>query len=211
MGEEVLARAFEPFFTTKEVGKGSGLGLSQVYGFARQSGGHASIESELGTGTCATLWLPAVNETGEPASGEEVAQEMRSPIVGAVVLVVEDDLDVLQIVTASLSSARYRVQAARTGCEALAILERSNNVRFLLTDVALRGSPSGVELARAARALRRDLPIALTTGHAAAVLVAHGVVEGEFHLFRKPFRSGDLLAYIGAAVGWHDTARLKDV
>jgi len=199
MSEEILARAFEPFFTTKEIGKGSGLGLSQVYGFVHQSGGHVRLRSKPGTGTCVTLCLPVADEGTDVREVHEEAKESPVTFFGATALVVEDDPDVLEVIAVSLSETGCRVQAAQTGRQALEILLRGDDVQFLLTDVALQGGQSGVEIAWKARALRPGLPIILTTGHAEATLAAKGVVEGEFRLLRKPFQASELLAQIGEA------------
>jgi signal transduction histidine kinase/CheY-like chemotaxis protein len=201
MSEQVLARAFEPFFTTKEIGKGSGLGLSQVHGFARQSGGHVHLSSEPGVGTRATLFLPAAcSGTDVAAHGAETVGPQPS-VAGTSALVVEDDPDVLDTATACLNGAGCRARAVQTGREALEILQRGDDVRLLLTDVALEVGPSGVELARVARTLRPGVAVVLLSGHGTAALAAYGVVAGEFPLLRKPFRPGELLTRVAEAIG----------
>ena len=201
MSEEVLARAFEPFFTTKGVGKGSGLGLPQVYGFARQLGGHVLLRSKPGTGTCATIFLPAADSGAEASASDAKAVTSWPTLAGTAALVVEDDPDVLDAIAACLTGAGCRVQAVRTGHDAAEILRRGDDMRLLLADVALEAGPSGVELARMARELRPGLAVVLLSGHAVAALAAFGVVAGEFPLLRKPFRPGELLARVGEAIG----------
>jgi CheY-like chemotaxis protein len=155
MPREVVARAFEPFFTTKETGKGTGLGLSMVYGFAKQSGGHVSLRSDLGYGTAVTLYLPQAKKTAIA----EVRAPRAQPTGTEAVLLVEDDNEVRAATTKLLSGLGYRVIEAADAAEALSLLEREGDLQLLFTDVVLGHGMSGPELAREARRLRPDLKI----------------------------------------------------
>ena len=207
MRPEVLSRVFEPFFTTKEVGKGSGLGLAQVHGFARQSDGCASVHSTPGQGTVVSLLFPrdlsvaAETITCEPAE----ARSIEGP--KATVLLVEDEPDVLDVMELALVDAGHQVVPARDGAEALAALRSDTSVDVLVSDVVLPGGLNGVELARAARWLRPKLPVLLASGYAAEVLAQHGA-DGEFELLAKPFRAAELLQHIANVMrGSHHQVR----
>ena len=189
MPPEVRARVFEPFFTTKEVGKGSGLGLSQVYGFVRQSEGEVALESAPGQGTTFRLRLP-VSDVGAQA----VAAEPRPPaIVGGAerLLVVEDDPTVLTLACDMLSGLGYDVVTATNAGEALEVIHSDAKIDLLFTDVVMPGGVSGVSLARTARELRPDLRVLLTSG-----FVGEGAVleTDEFPLLDKPYETGLLAA-----------------
>jgi PAS domain S-box-containing protein len=192
MSRDVVARVFEPFFTTKEVGKGSGLGLSQVYGFVTQSGGHVAIDSKPGAGTTVTLYLPAVS----PASagllaGQSDAQSAPAP---GRVLVVEDDPEVLDVAVEMLRGFGYEVLTAPDGPSALAVLRRDAEVDVLFTDIVMPRGMNGVELAREARRLRPNVRVLLASGYPAAVVAAdHGAGDdGEFAFLGKPYRRAEL-------------------
>jgi CheY-like chemotaxis protein len=204
MAPEVLKQAFDPFFTTKGVGEGSGLGLSQVYGFARQSGGHVTIDSEPGAGTRVTLYLPvAADAVAAPATGPMGA--IATSVVAltpTTVLVVEDDEDVREVTRASLHAIGCRVLAATDGHEALAIVERGEAIDLLFSDVVMPGGMSGIELAREARRQRPGLKVLLTSGYSAAALERHAA-EGEFAVLAKPYRQADLVARVQAALARH--------
>jgi signal transduction histidine kinase len=198
MPPDVLAKAAEPFFTTKEVGQGSGLGLSQVDGFAKQSGGAAVIASELGKGTAVTILLPA--RTGAdatvPASGTTTAApEERIPAM--TVLVVDDDDDVARVTADMLRGSGCRTRSAASGREALAVLDRDAGIDLVLSDVVMRGGMTGLDLARALRNRRPELPILLATGYTESM--AQVPAEG-FHLLEKPYDRAALLTAIRAAL-----------
>jgi CheY-like chemotaxis protein len=190
MTPEICARALDPFFTTKEVGKGAGLGLSMVHGFAVQSGGGLRLQSTPGVGTCVTLYLPR-HRSGTEADREDSAAEPRGG-VGAV-LVVEDDEHVRAISAEMLTSLGYRVHIAGDGREALAILQSGKAVDLLFTDLVMPGGMSGLELARQACRLRPGLAVLLTTGYAPR----QSAGSEEFPVIAKPFR----LAALSEAVG----------
>jgi PAS domain S-box-containing protein len=187
MNEEVRSRAFEPFFTTKEVGKGSGLGLSQVYGFVRQSDGEVRLESTPGEGTAFRLLLPT-------SSGrvERPRREGRpSRIIGGTenILLVEDDATVLALTHDVLTGLGYRIVTATNAAEALQVIQSDMEVDLLFTDVVMPGGVSGVGLARAARDLRPNLRVLLTSGF----IGENRAVDGrEFPLLDKPYETAVL-------------------
>lgn len=192
MTPEVMARAFEPFYTTKEIGRGSGLGLSMVYGFAKQSGGGVELDSAPGTGTRFTLYLP---RAAPPAAASDRDGPADEPQRGSgVVLVVEDDEDVREVSVAMLEGLGYRVCVAGNGREALEALRRPERVDLLFTDLVMPGGLSGAALAQQARELQPGLKILLTTGY--------GRLEGpeaeEFPILPKPFRPAQLSRAVAA-------------
>ena len=194
MKPEVVARALEPFFTTKEIGQGSGLGLSTVYGFVKQSGGELYIETALGVGTRVTLYLPS-DPANEPENGAHPATNQPRQGTGTI-LVVEDDFEVRQVSVEILQSLGYRILAARNGQEALDVLRSPEQVDLLFTDLVMPGGMSGVALARQARAMRPGLHVLLTTGYAGAEASA----ADEFPIIAKPFRSTELSMAIAQAM-----------
>jgi signal transduction histidine kinase/ActR/RegA family two-component response regulator len=186
MTPEVAAKAFEPFFTTKDVGKGSGLGLSQVYGFIKQSGGHAKIYSERGEGTTIKLYLPrlagaAGDERAASASALPAGREDRR------ILVVEDDEDVRAHAVTMLKELGYAVLEAADADSALRLLDGHPDVRLLFTDVGLPGGRNGRELADEVRRRRPELPVLFTTGYARNAIVHHGRLDPGVDLITKPF------------------------
>jgi len=191
MPPEILARAFEPFFTTKEHGKGSGLGLSMVYGFVTQSGGQLGVESQLGYGTTITLHLPVAQRGA--ADGD--AAPRRSSRGSESVLVVEDEDDVRDIAVAFLRSLGYRVQATSNAQDALDRLRGDASIALLFSDVVLGTGMNGFELADAARSLRIGLPVLLTSGYEHALGGERSAAE-RYTVLQKPYRREDL----GAAV-----------
>jgi signal transduction histidine kinase len=190
MSPEVRARVFEPFFTTKEVGKGSGLGLSQVYGFVRQSDGEVTLESAPGQGATFSLRLPA-SEAGDQ-SATATSSEPAAIVGGSErLLVVEDDPTVLTLGLDMLSGLGYQVTAATNAAEALEVIHSGAEIDLLFTDVVMPGGVSGVSLARTARELRPDLRVLLTSG-----FVGEGAVleTDEFPLLDKPYETSKLAA-----------------
>jgi PAS domain S-box-containing protein len=190
MPKDVLARVFEPFFTTKEVGKGSGLGLSQVYGFARQSGGHIAIESQIGEGTAVRLYLPWTEAAELPVANEE-EEAIQLPVVAAgKILVVEDNNELRELATQLLQGLGYAACSAGTGAEALATLAQDPGIDFLFTDILMPGM-TGFELAVEVRQQRPAIAILLTSGFPGNFLpgARH---NGEFEIIRKPFTQAEL-------------------
>ena len=189
MSPEVRDRIFEPFFTTKEVGKGTGLGLSMVYGFVRQSNGHVTVESTPHRGTTIALFLPKAKQESLPE--EEADQTPAMPGGSERILLVEDDEDLLEAMSATLSDFGYRVVCARNGTEALRILDSGQEFDLLFSDIAMPNGPNGIELAGEARRRSKEIKILLTSGYAKDVLARHTAL-GEFPIMQKPFQISDL-------------------
>jgi CheY-like chemotaxis protein len=189
MTPEVAARALEPFFTTKEVGKGTGLGLAQVYGFARQSGGQVQIETAPGAGAAVSIFLPVAAAEAEPYAPQETP-EPRALEAGKTVLLVEDDEGVRQVAESLLAELGCSVVTADDGPEALRLLEHAHQVDLLLTDVVMPGGMSGVELAQTARQTRPDLKVLLSTGYAGERL--DEAANQGWSVLRKPYQAEEL-------------------
>ncbi|MBI3709813.1 MAG: PAS domain S-box protein [Proteobacteria bacterium] len=199
MAPNVLARAFEPFFTTKPPGEGTGLGLSMVYGFARQSQGHIKIYSELEHGTTVRLYLPRATD-GAAHAAEAKPTSLPVAKSGERILVVEDNPDVRMVVATQLGELGYRVIEATNAEAALNILERGEGVDLLFSDVVMPGSMGGGDLARAARALRPGLKVLLTSGFAKASMQSGPRAEEFKNLLSKPYRKADLAAKLRATL-----------
>ncbi len=186
MTDEIRAKAFEPFFTTKEIGKGSGLGLAQVYGFAKQSGGGVRIETRLGEGTTVSVYLPRATAlpvaSAEPTTGQHAA----SSIEGRVVLVVDDDDAVRGVTADELRNAGCRVIEAGDGAGGLAALDAEPAIEAVVADFAMPGM-NGVEFARRAIEQRPALPVVFVTGYADLAALAHVPEE---QVVQKPYASG---------------------
>lgn len=198
MDEETLARAAEPFFTTKGVGKGSGLGLAMVHGFARQSGGELRMRSTPGQGTRMELWLPrAVEEPAKapPAPIPAMPTISASLATPARILVVEDEAEVRELIAMLLESAGFEVVEASTGMAAAALLEDAAPFDALVTDCAMPGM-SGDELARVAQASWPGLPVLMITGYADIAQV--GRVPAAVEVLHKPFRVEELIQRVAA-------------
>jgi signal transduction histidine kinase len=195
MPREVIEKAFDPFFTTKEVGHGTGLGLSQVYGFIKQSGGHVKIYSEIGEGTTVKLYLPR-------AAGDNEATEhptARVPLPRGdreVILVVEDEADVRAFVTDVLQALGYTVIAAGDAASALGLLETHPHLDLLFTDVGLPGGVNGRRLAEELSQRYPGLKILYTTGYARNAIVHQGRLDPDVQLINKPFTYTALAARV---------------
>jgi signal transduction histidine kinase/CheY-like chemotaxis protein len=191
MTPDVLQQVFEPFFTTKTGGRGTGLGLSQVYGFVKQSGGHVRLYSEPGIGTSAKLYLPTVlvaaAPTWTPVAEPKTAADAPHGKQGETVLVVEDETDVRRYTVDSLRELGYRVFEAIDGASALDILARENDICLLFTDLGLPGGMDGRALAERARAIHASIQILMTTAYAAGALVHEGRLDADIELLNKPF------------------------
>jgi PAS domain S-box-containing protein len=194
MDAKTLARVFEPFFTTKEVGKGSGLGLSMVYGFAKQSSGHVRVYSEPGMGTTVKLYLPRAHESASDGTNVHItapAQPGHEHI-----LLVEDDELVRQHVTLLLKGLGYQVSQASSGADALEMLERLGTVDLLFTDVVMPGGMTGRQLADAVRKTHPDMPVLFSSGYTENAIVHHGRLDPGVYLLQKPYRRQELARMI---------------
>jgi PAS domain S-box-containing protein len=191
MTAEVAARAFEPFYTTKEVGKGSGLGLSMVYGFAKQSNGHVSIYSELGLGTTVRIYLPHVATSGRKPSDQIPVDEPSIPRGHETILVAEDDPFVRSSVILRIESLGYSVIAAINGNDALLKLRANPEIDMLFTDIVMPGM-SGWELADLARQVRPGLPVVYSSGYALEMLAQQGRAPAQSIILVKPYRKAEL-------------------
>jgi signal transduction histidine kinase len=193
----ILNNVFEPFFTTKDVDKGSGLGLSMVYGFVKQSNGHIKIYSEEGHGTTVRIYLPQ-------ATGSALPAELAGPssIVGGdeTILVVEDDSLVRAFVVGQIQSLGYATLAAVNAAEALVVIDSSQKIDLLFTDMIMPGSMNGRQLADAALQRRASLKILFTSGYSNEVIIHHGHLDAGVLLLAKPYRKSDLAGMIRAAL-----------
>jgi PAS domain S-box-containing protein len=185
MSREVRERAFEPFFTTKETGAGTGLGLSMIYGFLKQLGGHARIYSEPGVGTRVTLYFP---RAAEAQTGAENADKSVRMGRGETVLVVEDDADVRIVTVSRLESLGYRVLVAANGPVALETLKANTGaVDLVFTDVVMPGGMSGHDVAAAVRVIAPEVAIVLTSGYSKEMATGEGVDRAQTHFLAKPY------------------------
>ncbi|WP_199100276.1 ATP-binding protein, partial [Dyella sp. ASV21] len=185
MSEETMCRAFEPFFTTKEVGRGTGLGLSMIYGFVKQSGGHVSISSELGKGTIVSLYFPR-GTAQEESAPQKIELAIPKSTRGEVVLVVEDNDDVRAYTVMSLVELGYDVCQAANYDEAIRALRDDERIELLFTDVVLPGK-SGRAIADDAMRLRPALKVLFATGYSRDAIVHHGRLDPGVTLITKPF------------------------
>jgi PAS domain S-box-containing protein len=199
MPREVLEHVFEPFFTTKEVGRGSGLGLSMVYGFVKQSNGHVAIYSEPGLGTTVRIYLPALTSAADRVPSLVPAEP--APVPGReAVLVAEDDPFVRSFAVTCLSSLGYRVIEAVDGREALQRLQDGAEADILFTDVVMPGGINGWELAERAREIRPGLKVLLTSGYALETLAERGRLPAGAIVLNKPYRKAELARRLREAV-----------
>jgi nitrogen-specific signal transduction histidine kinase/CheY-like chemotaxis protein len=187
MTPEIIARAFDPFFTTKPLGEGTGLGLSMIYGFVRQSGGQVRIYSEVGVGTTMCLYLPRDYEAPEadlPFVSRDGADTRGS---GQAVLVVDDEPTVRMLIVEVLEEFGYAAIEASDGPSSLRILHSSARIDLLITDVGLPGGMNGRQIADAARVFRRDLKVLFITGYAENAVVGNGHLAPGMEILTKPF------------------------
>jgi signal transduction histidine kinase/CheY-like chemotaxis protein len=191
MDREVLAKAFDPFFTTKKSGVGTGLGLSQVYGFVKQSGGHVKIYSEAGDGTTIKIYLPRYFGAAEPARASSDSSALPTNDGSVAVLVVEDEEGVRRYSTDALRDLGYRVLEADSGEAALKIIDAEQDIAILFTDVVMPGM-NGRKLSEAALERRPSLKILFTTGYTRNAIVHNGMLDPGVNLLSKPFSLGEL-------------------
>ncbi|WP_426752296.1 response regulator [Myxococcus sp. Y35] len=189
MPPEVMERAFEPFFTTKPEGRGTGLGLSMVYGFVKQTGGHVKIYSEVGHGTTIKIYLPRSLQAEMPR-----AEHLAEPVEGGTetLLVVEDDAEVRATAVEMLTELGYRVLKASDGQSALAVIQSGIPIDLLFTDVVMPGPVRSPELARQAKALSPDIEVLFTSGYTENAIVHGGRLDPGVQLLSKPYRREDL-------------------
>jgi len=199
MTPEVMEKVFDPFFTTKPVGRGSGLGLSQVYGFVKQSNGHVRITSQLGLGTTVKIYLPRSTCIEVPGSPETLSQ-IANDSADTVILVVEDDPDVRALTVNMLERLNYRVVEASDGRDALRALHSRSDIGLMFTDVGLPGDYDGRQLADEAQRQRPELRILFTTGYAYSGIIHDGRLDPGLDLLRKPFNSASLANKIRAVL-----------
>jgi CheY-like chemotaxis protein len=187
MRPDVIARAFDPFFTTKPLGEGTGLGLSMVYGFARQSGGQVRIYSEVGQGTTMCVYLPRHDD--DAVAEEEPAYATRTAPSGEgeVVLVIDDEPTIRMLISEVLGELGYAVIEAPDGPAGLKVLESNARVDLLITDVGLPEGMNGRQVADAARATRPDLKVLFITGYAENAIISRGRLENGMFVLTKPF------------------------
>jgi len=203
---ELLAKVVEPFFTTKGVGKGSGLGLSMIYGFAKQSGGQLRIYSEVGHGTTVRLYLPR---------SDDVAEAAKAPAAGPVkgcgerVLVVEDNIDVRRVAVRQLTALGYQVVEADNGAAGLEVLAQDHGVDLVFTDIVMPGGMTGIEMIAAARQARPDLKALFTTGFTGAATANNRRVTGADMMISKPYRVTELAAKLREALA-HEVPSAHD-
>ncbi len=204
MAEEVIRKAFEPFFTTKDVGKGSGLGLSMVYGFVKQSAGHIKIYSEVNQGTSIKIYLPKVEGTASVLNRETI-HDADDPEVSIkknkLVLIVEDNDNVLKLTSAMVESLGYDVIVAITGEVAMDILASRDDINLLLSDVMLPGAINGPILAKLAMKLRPGIKVLFNSGYAEHAIFQSGLLDEGVPLITKPFRKQQLAAKITEVLG----------
>jgi CheY-like chemotaxis protein len=190
MPPDVVARVFEPFFTTKGGGRGTGLGMSMVYGFAKQSGGAVTIDSEPGRGTTVRMFLPLVSR--DAVTEMAGATEVEAPVASRTILVVEDEADVRRVVRRQLETLGHRVLVAEAATEALLLLQGPGAPDVLIADVVLASGMDGIELARRARELRPGLPVIFISGYTAVAEAQRRMRETGAQLLSKPFNTAQL-------------------
>jgi PAS domain S-box-containing protein len=191
--QDALPKVFDPFFTTKGAGKGSGLGLSQVYGFARQSGGTVTVDSELGKGTRVTIYLPRSRAGILKAWPREEAVD---PVTGGLVLLVEDNPVVAEVSATMLRELGFEVELASDANAALRAINGDAMFDLMFTDIVMAGQLDGIALARIVRQRRPNLPILLATGYSSAAIAA----RDEFSILRKPYQITQLSRAIAGVV-----------
>ena len=210
MPADVLARVFEPFFSTKSGSLGTGLGLSMVYGFAKQSGGTVKIASEPGRGTTVSLYLPlAGHQVQTVALSAASVTPSASP---RTILVVEDETDVRRIVRRQLESLGHRVLAAEAATEALLLIQGPGAPDVLLTDVVLKTGMNGIDLAEAAREARPGLPVIFMSGYTAVAEAQQRIRDTGAPMLSKPFTTLQLKRTVNAVcASLRETERVNDV
>lgn len=195
MTPEVAARAFDPFYTTKPIGQGTGLGLSMIYGFVRQSGGQVRIETELGKGTTVCVYLPRYLGA---ADEQQPAESLKQPEKGGgeTILLIDDEKSIRMLAIEVLTENHYQVLEARDASSALTILESGKPIDLLITDVGLPGNMNGRQIADAARTMRNGLKVLFITGYADSAAIGRGRLEAGMEILVKPFQMTTLVAKV---------------
>ena len=197
MSPDVIARAFDPFFTTKPLGQGTGLGLSMIYGFARQSGGQVRIYSEVGQGTMVCIYLPRHRgEAGDPGQEADRHGDVPRAIEGETVLIVDDEPTVRMLVADVLGDLGYSALEAEDGASGLSILQSRARIDLLITDVGLPNGMNGRQVADAARVIRPGLKVLFITGYAENAVIGNGQLDPGMAVLTKPFAMDDLAGKI---------------
>ncbi|WP_419905093.1 response regulator [Kiloniella sp.] len=209
MPPEVLDKAFEPFFTTKENGRGSGLGLSMVYGFVKQSNGHISIESEENQGTAITLYFPRSLETVAPIVHQGDEPISNGPVQGHI-LIVEDNNDVREVAVSTLKNRGYEVTEASSPEQALKQLKVAEKIDLLFTDVILPGGMTGLDIAEQAKQLHPQIKLLYTTGHSENTVTKAKNTNIKAPLLKKPYRRTELLSKIQALLNVKSILVIED-
>ena len=193
MSPETIERAFDPFYTTKPLGEGTGLGLSMIYGFVRQSGGQVRIYSEIGDGTTMCLYFPRVHMKDDAEQASTDRTPPPASLIGETVLVVDDEPAIRTLITDALADLGYNALEAGDGASGLAKLQAYPGIQLLVTDVGLPKGMNGRQLADAARVFLPDLKILFITGYAENAVIGNGQLEAGMHILTKPFAM-DVLA-----------------
>jgi len=193
MPPDVASRAFDPFYTSKPNGAGTGLGLSMIYGFAKQSGGQVRIQSTVGKGTSVSLFLPRQTGPQAPEASPQISTSLPDVVSGITVLIVEDEESVRKLIAEVLQESGYLTTDVHDAASAMRILQSNARIDLLITDVGLQGGMNGRQLAEAARGVRFGLKILFVTGYAESAMIAHEHLASGMHVMTKPF-SIDLLA-----------------
>lgn len=200
---EILDRVYEPFFTTKERGKGTGMGLSMVYGFAKQSGGTVKIYSEMNRGTTVTLYLPLAEPMPTP---QLTTPQLRQDFTNSKILLVDDEPDLLEIGASYLKEAGYEVYLANDGKSAIDIFKHTPGITLLVTDVVMTGGMNGVELAKKMRQLQPDMAVVFVSGFPLGTLTENQAIKIEGLFLNKPYQREELINIIKLAIDNHNNA-----
>jgi PAS domain S-box-containing protein len=200
MAPDVAKRAFDPFFTTKPLGSGTGLGLSMIHGFVRQSNGQVRIYSEIGQGTMVCLYLPRHHGAADNVAMSLARAEAPRAQPGQTVLVVDDEPTIRMLVGDILHEAGYGAIEAETGVEGLKLLQSNAHIDLVVTDIGLPGGMNGRQMVDAARLARPGLKVLFITGYAENAVIGHGILEPGMHVLTKPFALDDLAHRIRAII-----------
>lgn len=193
---DIIEKVFDPFFTTKPMGQGTGLGLSMIYGFVRQSGGQIRVYSELGRGTTICLYLPrCFGELSAPESPPDLSEAPRAA-AGDTVLIVDDEPTIRMLISEVLNELGYSALEAADGASGLALLQSDARIDLLVTDVGLPGGMNGRQMAEAARVERPKLKVLFITGYAENAVISNGYLEAGMHVMTKPFTLENLASKI---------------